>query len=383
MFGRSDDDVEQVAATEWTKRIDRLLAGNLNQQVGSTLESLAREFAELARRVEGLAELRDQLSALASTVAESSKNDRLTEAVASIERRIDELAKPADVASAVREITARLAALESATTPGVSAEQVSEIVSGKLEASQQQVENLGRQVGGALGRLRVQNDELAASIAAIADAVRAMPETDSITAMLREEREAADRRNETLVQQTAAVLGSVISSMGEMRNQLGALEHRPDVPAALRDEIVRLLDDAIRPALDRLAELDERLAALPGGARVDELSASIRELQEEMRKERSEQFSTLSASVGAIYLRVRALEQATADLRSFAERDGEDTRGQISTMLERLNEVASLEKRLANDIEAMQRSLLARGGARPDDPLHIDVDARTAVHADE
>lgn len=687
MFARSDKEEEVSENPEWAKRVDRLLAGNMSQQVGTALEAMARDVAALAERADQLGELRDELARLSAEAAgraaspSGPDHEDLAASISMLEERLKSLEtglpKIDDVLEAVREATpppvdstAHLSRLEAAITqvaegvaslergaaPAPTPEQVAEIIERRIEATEQRLDNLGRQIGGALGRLRVQNDEImdlagkmpafadtvgervgaleaelrttieamasaidgrlalvpaaekiaqqlaeeiarhqeasdkrvesnAQQIASVAARAKAALETfgtqltavgqrvegiadlreelarmragldgitesiaasmasaveaaaqpvsdrltvveqrmgslpsreslealrdrllretgersdrlarevsqrldalaasmqglatpESIAGALREEREASDRRAEDLGRQIAAVVGSVISSIDELRSQVNAIEERPDVPPALREELARLLDDGMSPAterlrlieqqtrsmptpesfaqalepvvgelaaslrahvdertgamraridetagsvgesierlassskaqtesvrraldeaaaratasaaalaedakaatagaadrlLERMSALGERVGALPDGESLFAMVRDLREFEESIRKERTEQTSTMSASVGAIYLRVRSLEQAMAAFKNLSEKEVEDSRMQLASLIERMAEVATLEKRLAKEIAAIQDLVRERGAERERD----------------
>jgi chromosome segregation ATPase len=247
MFGRGEDDVANVGGTEWTKRVDRLLAGNLNQQIGSTLESIGRDFAELAQRVDALTQLRAELSALARLVAERSESG-IADAVAGIERSLAGFATREDVSSAVRDAAPNLDGVEARVQQAL--DRLADAVEKKLEASHEQVDNLGRQVGGALGRLRVQNDEIASAVTPLREDVA------SAIAPLREEMAAA----------MAPLREEIASGIAPLREEIASVVER----------VVQSRVDSMRNRLEqKIAAIGESLRAVPTTEKIEELSASI------------------------------------------------------------------------------------------------------------
>jgi chromosome segregation ATPase len=393
------------------------------EQIAAAVPSIEQIAAELERHRETIDRRAEAQSQQVASIAARVKAalETLGTQITSIAQRVEAVSAVDDVA---RSIHADVAGL-----PETINRHVGSSVSAATGALSQTLSGVGERIGG-----------LAESLAVINARLDALPGPDDLAAAMRDEREAADRRSEGMGQQVAAVVGTVITSLAELRSSVDALGERPDVPPELRDEIVHLTNAAaasVDSSVDALrVTLTESIAALRAAvnestdaararveedaasirtyffegatalrAHIDETATSIRKALDDMtqrlaqesfvgdevaklsgleervagilrdeqqsRDDRSrdanEQLKTVSASVGAIYLRVRSLEQSVAELKGSANRDAEVSKAQLGALDERLAELAALERRVSEQIGSLEGIVRERAAERERD----------------
>ncbi len=154
--------------SEWAQRIDRLLAGNVAQQVGTALEAVFERLGGLAERVESLESLRAPVERLVAALTERYEDGGA--------KQIADIGESVSAVSAAVHGLGR-AVVERADGAGYRVEARLSKISDRLETLDrrlqgpapvdsgadrdvigEQIETANRKLGSAIGRLRVQID---------------------------------------------------------------------------------------------------------------------------------------------------------------------------------------------------------------------------------
>jgi len=158
---------------------------------------------------------------------------------------------------------------------------------------------------------------------------------------------------------TEAVRGGVATMVGLLNSvgeRLTALERASNAsthtlssqPESVATKVGDVMREQLAETIERIAVLDRRLIGL---ARADHVAAALqedRDLARERFGSQAEQLQTLSGSVGAMYVRVRSLEQSVEQLR----RESADDKRRFIEALGVLKDIATLEQRLSARIAA-------------------------------
>ncbi|MFN2640395.1 MAG: hypothetical protein ABR548_00655, partial [Actinomycetota bacterium] len=284
-----------VEESEWSKRLDRLMAGSLSEQVGSALEAIATEIREIAKRSELLVELQAEVARLAESSNAAPVVPDLSAAFGAVEDRLASIPSVADITAAVRdavggriaEMGERLTSLEAALKS--SFEQASQDVPAKLESQLQEiaarldslaeakpeadveaavsaardvtnekVELMGRQVGAAIGRIRVQLESMAQQTESIPSLKEALAQSAA------EAEQRITVITSALEERMASVVGGVESKLGPSIDQSGAAVRSAvgEMTNALNEAKEQLHSAAIesgRESVSRIEEVSRRL----------------------------------------------------------------------------------------------------------------------------
>ncbi|MFN2642620.1 MAG: hypothetical protein ABR548_12150, partial [Actinomycetota bacterium] len=308
------------------------LSSAIPKQIAAAVEEAARPLSE-------------------SVIAAGERVGGLSESLGAIRDRLETLPSPDHLAAALRE--ERDAAERRSEALG---QQVAAVV-GSLISSigelRSHVETLSERPDVPLElkeELTHLTNTAAASAASGVDALRtSLTESiGSIRAAVNESTEAARAK----VEEDAA---SIRSYFFEGATALRAhIDESAEAERKAFEEIgQKLLAQATSGAKSAAAAADQ-VSKLGGlGDQVSDLLRAEREATEQRAQVADEQSKTLSASVGAIYLRVRSLEQSIAELKASANRDMDDNRSEIAAVGERLAEMTELERRLAKQMAAI------------------------------
>jgi hypothetical protein len=306
-----------------------------------------------------LQQIRDEVAATGHRLAELTVSnagrvaERVAEEVATLAQRFD-----ADISGAGARVAAEVYELVDRLREDLSVEGVRVDVSA---------------VTARLDRLTLRIDELEASGGAVRTALGQVAERlGHVNVALATAREDIARAASVAAAEPAGALRDGVASMLGLLTSVGerlaalergsnlaanALSSQPEAVAAKVGDVMR---EQLAETIERIAVLDRRLIGL---ARSDQVASAMQE-DRELARERfgahAEQLQSLSSNVGAMYVRVRALEQSIERMR----KDAADEKQRFADALAALKDVTTLEQRVAARIAARMTELLGSGDRR-------------------
>lgn len=397
----------------WVGRLDRLLAGNLSEQLGSALQAMAAQVAEIAQRARQIDAVREELTRIAEGLRPDPLLRQIAEQVTAVERQIaegpgavveasaraweeqaallraaierveGELARLAETVSnataggeAVGELSARLAGLEQRL--GSTSEALSE---GLREGREQGLASLDAAVArtdDAIGRLR---GRLLSSLQSLSETVATLDPSERLVGL---ERQAAalemlvSERTDALGRELAAALGSVGGRLDEsLRGRVDEAARQMKGLTDLRAETTGALE-ALRLELGARSESAEAAVDAAAARAVERVGEELAGVTDRLGDRLGELDRKLQALAGLEQMAAMLRRQAPAIERGF-EALGAQTAAsgaRSAAMLEALaGRIGALERRLEALAERTTTELREAGKAAG----RQAKDARSAV----